>query len=97
MPLFAIIGHDVADSTAKRANLRPKHLERLTALDAQNRLVLAGPTPIVHGEPAMSGSLIVAHFDSLEQAQEWANDEPYLHGGVYASVDIKPFVQVLPL
>lgn len=97
MPLFAIIGHDVADSTAKRAEIRPKHVERLTALDAQNRLVIAGPTPIAHGEPAMSGSLIIAHFDSLEQARDWANDEPYLHGGVYSHVDIKPFVQVLPV
>lgn len=97
MPLFAIIGHDVADSHAKRAELRPKHLGRLTALHAQNRLILAGPTPIEHGKPQMSGSLIIAHFDSIEQAYDWANDEPYLHGGVYASVDIKPFVQVLPL
>lgn len=96
MPLFVIIGYDVADSTAKRAEIRPKHVERLTALDAQNRLVIAGPTPITHGEPAMSGSLIIAHFDSLEQARDWANDEPYLHGGVYSHVDIKPFVQVLP-
>lgn len=96
MPLFAIIGHDVADSTAKRTETRPKHLERLTALDAQNRLVLAGPTPIKHGEPAMSGSLVVAHFDTLEQAQEWANDEPYLSAGVYSHVEIKPFVQVFP-
>lgn len=96
MPLFAIIGHDVADSTAKRAEIRPAHLERLTALHAQNRLVIAGPTPIAHGETAMSGSLIIAHFDDLAQAQAWANDEPYLHGGVYSHVDIKPFIQALP-
>lgn len=96
MPLFAIIGHDIADSTAKRAEIRPAHLERLTALHAQNRLVIAGPTPIAHGEPAMSGSLIIAHFDDLKQAQDWANDEPYLHGGVYSHVEIKPFIQALP-
>lgn len=96
MPLFAIIGHDVADSTAKRAEIRPAHLERLTTLHAQNRLVIAGPTPIAHGEPAMSGSLIIAHFDDLAQAQAWANDEPYLHGGVYSHVEIKPFIQALP-
>lgn len=96
MPLFAIIGHDVADSTAKRAEIRPAHLERLTALDAQNRLLIAGPTPIVHGEPAMSGSLIIAHFDDIEQARAWVADEPYLHGGVYSHVDVRPFVQALP-
>ncbi|UNU73129.1 YciI family protein [Moraxella nasovis] len=96
MPLFAIIGHDTADSTAKRSELRPAHLARLTALHAQNRLVIAGPTPINHGEPAMSGSLIIAHFDDLEQARAWVDDEPYLHGGVYSHVDIKPFIQALP-
>ena len=96
MPLFIIIGHDVADSTAKRAEIRPAHLERLNTLDAQNRLVIAGPTPINHGEPAMSGSVIIAHFDDIEQARAWADDEPYLHGGVYSHVDIKPFIQALP-
>lgn len=96
MPLFVIIGHDVADSTAQRAKTRPEHLARLQDLHAQNRLVIAGPTPIHHGEPAMSGSLIIAHFDDLTQAQEWASDEPYLAAGVYSHVDIKPFIQALP-
>ncbi|UXZ04611.1 YciI family protein [Moraxella nasicaprae] len=96
MPLFAIIGYDVADSTEKRLQARPAHIERLTALDAQNRLVIAGPTPIKHAEPAMSGSLIIAHFDSLEAAQAWAETDPYITAGVYSHVDIKPFVQALP-
>lgn len=96
MPLFAIIGHDVADSSAKRAETRPAHIERLQVLNAQNRLVIAGPTPIAHNEPAMSGSLIVAHFDDLAQARAWVDEEPYLHAGVYSHVDIKPFVQALP-
>lgn len=97
MPLFIIIGHDVANSTAKRAEIRPAHIERLVALHAQNRLVIAGPTPITHGEPTMSGSLIIAHFDDINQARAWANDEPYLHGGVYSHVDIRPFIQALPV
>ena len=96
MPLFTIIGHDVADSTAKRADIRPAHVARLHALHAQNRLVIAGPTPAVHGEPTMTGSLIIAHFDSIDEARAWVTDEPYLIGGVYSHVDVKPFVQVLP-
>ncbi|MDO5650964.1 MAG: YciI family protein [Moraxella sp.] len=96
MPLFAIIGHDVADSTAKRSEIRPSHLERLNTLDAQNRLVLAGPMPIEHDKPAMSGSLIVAHFDSLAEAQAWVNDEPYLTAGVYSHMEVRPFVQGFP-
>lgn len=96
MPLFVIMGHDVADSHSKRTQLRPSHVKRLHALHDQNRLVLAGPMPITHGDVHMGGSLIVADFETLEEARLWANDEPYLHGGVYSHVDIKPFVQVLP-
>ncbi|OOR88772.1 hypothetical protein B0181_07705 [Moraxella caviae] len=96
MPLFVIIGHDTADSSEKRLAARPAHIERLAALDAQNRLVVAGPTPIAHGEPAMSGSVVIAHFDDLDAAKAWVADEPYLHAGVYSHVDVKPFIQALP-
>ena len=96
MPLFVIIGHDSPDSSQKRSETRPKHLARLEVLDAQNRLVLAGPMPVEHGKPQMSGSLIVAHFDSLADAQAWVNDEPYLLQGVYAHVEVRPFVQGFP-
>ncbi|WP_352339015.1 YciI family protein [Psychrobacter sp. 16-MNA-CIBAN-0192] len=96
MPLFAIIGHDVANSDAQRKLTRPEHLARLQAMDAEQRLVIAGPTPIEHGQSAMSGSIVIADFDSLEAAQDWAGTEPYLRDGVYSHVDIKPFIQVLP-
>lgn len=96
MSLFAIIGHDVAGSSAQRQVTRDEHLARLQALQSEQRLIIAGPTPILHGKNEMSGSLIIADFDSLEAAQAWASAEPYLRDGVYSHVDIKPFVQVLP-
>ena len=96
MSLFVIIGHDVANSSAQRLITRAEHIERLQALSREDRLVIAGPTPIEHGKSDMSGSLIIADFDSIEAAQAWANDEPYLRDGVYSHVDIKPFVQALP-
>lgn len=96
MPLFAIIGHDVANSDAQRKVTRPEHLKRLQALDSEQRLLVAGPTPIEHGQNAMSGSIVIAEFDSLNAAQEWASAEPYLRDGVYSHVDIKPFIHVLP-
>lgn len=96
MPLFAIIGHDVANSSAQRQLTRAEHLARLQVLDSEQRLLVAGPTPIVHGEGDMSGSIVIASFDSLEQAQAWAGAEPYLRDGVYSHVEIKPFIHVLP-
>ncbi|WP_434354168.1 YciI family protein [Psychrobacter sp. HD31] len=96
MPLFVIIGHDVTDSTAQRKITRPEHVARLKALQEQGRLVIAGPTPIEHNDANMSGSVVIAEFDSLEAAQTWCNDEPYLRDGVYSHVEIKPFIQALP-
>lgn len=96
MPLYSIIGHDVADSHAKRQQARDEHLKRLQVLDNEKRLVIAGPSPIEHGLNDMSGSIIIAQFESLVAAQAWANADPYLRDGVYSHVDIKPFIHVLP-
>lgn len=97
---YAIVGHDVPDSLDKRLAARPAHLERLQALQHAGRLLLAGPFPLVDGNdpgPAgFSGSLIVAEFESLQDAQAWADADPYVAGGVYADVVVKPFKKVLP-
>jgi uncharacterized protein YciI len=98
--LYAIISQDEDDSLERRLAARPAHLERLTTLQDEGRLVLAGPHPAIDSEdpgPAgFSGSLVVAEFDSLEAAQAWANQDPYVAAGVYAQVTIKPFKQVFP-
>ncbi|MDX1823861.1 MAG: YciI family protein [Thiohalomonadales bacterium] len=98
--LYAIIAEDIPDSLEKRLAARPAHLERLKALQAEGRLVLAGPHPAIDSEdpgPAgFSGSLIVAEFDSQQGAQTWADADPYVAAGVYARVSIKPFKKVLP-
>ncbi|RBH59550.1 MULTISPECIES: YciI family protein [Pseudomonas] len=98
--LYAIIATDVENSLDKRLAVRPAHLERLHQLQAQGRLVLAGPNPAVDsndpGAAGFSGSLIVAEFDSLSAAQAWAEADPFVASGVYAQVLVKPFKQVLP-
>ncbi|NBF08392.1 YciI family protein [Pseudomonas sp. Fl4BN1] len=98
--LYAIIATDVANSLENRLAARPAHLERLQQLQAEGRVVLAGPHPAVDsndpGAAGFSGSLIVAQFDSLGAAQAWADADPYVAAGVYASVLVKPFKQVLP-
>jgi uncharacterized protein YciI len=98
--LYAIISQDRAESLNDRLNARPDHLARLEALRDAGRLVLAGPHPAIDspdpGPAGFSGSLVVAEFDSLEAAQAWADDDPYVAAGVYASVTVKPFRKVLP-
>ena len=98
--LYAIIATDIENSLEKRLGARPAHLERLNALLDAGRLILAGPHPAIDtedpGEAGFSGSLVVAEFKSLEDAEAWAADDPYQHAGVYASVTVKPFKKVFP-
>ncbi|WP_290651871.1 YciI family protein [Aquisalimonas sp.] len=97
---YAIIAEDVQDSLPLRKQARAAHLERLDALKSEGRLLVAGPHPAIDGEdpgPAgFSGSLVIAEFPSLRDAQAWADADPYVAAGVYASVVVKPFKKVLP-
>lgn len=96
--LYLIYAEDTADSLEKRNSVRPAHLARLQLLQDEGRLIVAGPLPVVDGNdpgPAgFSGSAIVAEFDSLEAAQSWAQDDPYIAAGVYEKVTVKPFKRV---
>jgi uncharacterized protein len=98
--LYVIVGEDVPDSLTRRLAARPAHLARLIALQAEGRLVLAGPFPAIDspdpGPAGFSGSLIVAEFASLDDALAWADDDPYVAAGVYAKVHVHPFKRVLP-
>jgi len=98
--LYTIISEDVAESLSRRLAARPAHLERLNELQLQGRLILAGPHPAIDsedpGQEGFSGSLVVAEFRDLLQAQAWADADPYIKAGVYAKVVVKPFKKVLP-
>ncbi len=97
---YAIVGNDAPGTLAQRLQARPDHLARVEALQQEGRLLLAGPFPAIDSEdpgPAgFSGSLIVASFASLAEAKAWADADPYVAAGVYASVDVRPFRRVLP-
>ena len=98
--LYAISAQDIESSLLKRMEARPSHIARLIELKDQGRLILAGPHPSIDvsepGEAGFSGSLIVAEFDDLQQARQWADADPYVTAGVYSSVVVKPFNKVLP-
>lgn len=97
---YAVISEDIKDSLPRRAQARAAHLARLSTLLDEGRLLVAGPHPAIDAEdpgPAgFTGSLIVAEFASLEEAEAWARDDPYVEAGVYANVVVKPFKRVLP-
>jgi len=97
---YAIRGTDVPNSLDKRKAARPAHIARLETLRDAGRLLLSGPFPAIDAEdpgPAgYTGSLIVAEFDSLEDARTWAQADPYVAAGVYATVDVTPFRKTMP-
>ena len=97
---YVIEGYDRADALAARQQARPAHLQRLQALTAEGRLLVAGPCPAIDAEdpgPAgFSGSVVIVEFASLEAARAWADADPYLAAGVYTRVDVRPFRKVLP-
>ena len=97
---YAIVGQDVPDSLERRLAARPAHVERLHALQQAGRLLLAGPFPAIDandpGPAGFTGSLIVAEFDTLADAQTWAQADPYIAAGVYAGVSVKPFKKTFP-
>ncbi|MCF6203682.1 MAG: YciI family protein [Methylococcaceae bacterium] len=98
--LYAILSEDVNDSLEKRKSARPTHLKRLDGLQNEGRLVLAGPHPAIDsntpGEVGFSGSLVIAEFTDLQEAKNWADNDPYVTAGVYKHVVVKPFKQIYP-
>ncbi|MDO9281816.1 MAG: YciI family protein [Methylotenera sp.] len=97
---YAIVAEDTPNSLDKRLSARPEHLARLQDLQNTGRLLLAGPFPAIDstdpGPAGYSGSLIVAEFSSIEEAQQWANKDPFVINGVYSQVSVKPFRKTLP-
>lgn len=97
---YLIYSEDVENSLALRMSVREQHLARLRDLQDEGKLLVAGPCPAIDsndpGDAGFSGSLIIAEFDSLPQAQAWADKDPYIEAGVYKSVTVKPYKKVLP-
>lgn len=97
---YAIFGEDKPDSLSLRKKLRPAHLDRLKPLLEDERVLVVGPHPLSDEEDAtiegFSGSLMIVDFSSLQEAQEWAEADPYMQGGVFNKITVKPFVKVAP-
>jgi len=97
---YVINGTDTEDSLERRLSVRAAHIARLQQLQDEGRLLLAGPYPAVDsndpGPAGFTGSLIIAEFESMEEAQAWATADPYVEAGVYANISVKPFRKTLP-
>lgn len=97
---YSIVSEDIDNSLPLRKQARPAHLTRLEDLKQAGRLLVAGPSPAIDSEDpgaaGFTGSVVIAEFDSLADAERWAEADPYIEAGVYAKVSVKPFKKVLP-
>jgi uncharacterized protein YciI len=97
---YVIYSKDRDDSLQVRLKARAAHVARLESLLETGRLLLAGPRPVIDspdpGPAGFQGSLVVARFDSLDDARDWADADPYIEAGVYESVEVTPFIRVMP-
>jgi hypothetical protein len=87
--LYAVICTDKPNSLALRQAVRPEHVDYLESLGGT--LALAGPflEPV---NETMNGSLIVVEASSLEAAGKIAAADPFAKAGIFASVEIRPWV-----
>ncbi len=97
---YVIHASDCEDSLEARKATRSAHLKRVQKLMDEGRLLVAGPMPNIDspdpGPAGFSGSMIIAEFDTLEDARQWAGTDPYVEAGVYEYVDVRPFIKALP-
>ena len=97
---YLIYSEDVENSLALRLSVRDQHLARLRDLQNEGKLLVAGPCPAIDsndpGEAGFTGSLVIAEFENLAQAQAWSDTDPYIAAGVYKNVTVKPYKKVLP-
>lgn len=95
---YVIFAQDIPNTLAKRLSVREAHLARLKQLQAEGRLLTAGPNPAIDdenpGEAGFTGSMVIAQFPSLAEAKAWAAVDPYVEAGVYGEVIVKPFKKV---
>jgi uncharacterized protein YciI len=86
---IALIAKDKPGALEIRKANRDAHVAYLTSTDA---VEVAGPFLAENGE--MCGSLIVLNM-SLEEAQDWAANDPYKQADLFASVELIPWNKVI--
>ena len=95
---YVIFAQDIPGTLEKRLAVREQHLARLKQLQTENRLLTAGPNPAIDdenpGEAGFTGSTVIAQFESLQAAKNWAAPDPYVDAGVYGNIVVKPFKKV---
>jgi len=95
MKQYVITAYDYTDTEAqqRRADIRPHHLDKVRELKENDNYIAGGA--ILNADEQMIGSVMIVQFESEEQMESWKNNDPYVLGKVWESVDVKPFRQAV--
>ncbi len=94
MGTYVYIGHDGPRGLELRKTVRDEHLASLENLEAEGRIIFAGPLRDDAGSPC--GSVIVFEAADLTEARTIAHSDPYLVKGVFDRVDVHESMVVFP-
>lgn len=95
MPLFVMLGWDAADGAQRRDQWRQQHIDHIHALERKGRVRFAGPIRDNANERSI-GAVVVVEAADLHEARNIVNSDPYVAGGVFETLTINPFKQVIP-
>ena len=88
---FLLVAYDGTDPEAleRRMKVRPDHLEKIAVLKKKGNFLLGGA--ILDENEKMIGSMIVYEFPNRSALDESLRNEPYIIGGVWQKIDIRPY------
>ena len=81
---YVIFAQDIPNTLEKRLAVREQHLARLKQLQAENRLLTAGPNPAIDdenpSEAGFTGSTVIAQFENLQAAKRLGSTRSLCRG-----------------
>lgn len=88
---FLLLAYDGDDQGAseRRMKVRAEHLEKIEILKRSGEFLFGGA--ILSDTGIMIGSMIVYEFPDRDALDERLKSEPYITGGVWKKIEIKPF------
>ncbi len=91
MNQYLIIAQDGKDNQAleRRKKVRPLHLAGAKKLKENGNFVIGGA--MLDDDSNMRGSIMIVQFETKEDFQRWYDNEPYITGGVWKEIEVKPF------
>ncbi|GAA4447978.1 YciI family protein [Nibrella saemangeumensis] len=92
---YVVHAYDYTDEQAldRRMSARPSHLDAVRKLKADGHFITGGA--LLDDDGRMIGSMVLVDFESEEQLQQWLQNDPYVTGRVWETINVNPFRAVV--